>query len=759
MPFDKTFLEPEVRLGFYIPSTIKQAWAAELEVLQALDELCQKYDIKYFADWGTLLGAIRHGGFIPWDDDLDIVMLRQDYNRFMEVASELPSGYTVHTFRNQENFREFHAVVQNSEHACFEADHMRKFHGFSYIAGIDIFLLDYVYTDEEAEKDRVERIKYVLAIADALLDGGLDAHTIENGLRTIENRYNIHVDRMAPAQEKWVKLYELVEDICAEVEPSEASELTQIIPWGVKLLKDKRYRADLYNEIIRVPFEYTTMPVPAAYDEMLKRRYGDYLRLVKSGVGAHDYPFFLSQKKSLQALMDFEFPTYKYDGSVMSISEENESYTWKDIIKEAVGELGKLHESIIDSIDEHAGTQTALQNNIADAQQLSIDIGNLIEQVKGEEYITISLIEKYCECLYMLFEQLNEGLDTDADNRNLCDAYDKMNSSFESDIINHRDVVFIPFKSVHWKTMESAWQSECDTDNTDVYVMPIPYYYKDYDGSLLEEVYACEAFPSDINLVDYRSISLELLHPDVIYFQFPYDQFNATIGIAAGYHSTALKRCTDNLVYIPYMDISEFEKTDEKAYQNMDEYVTAPGVVNADSVYLINEGIRNLYVQKLTEWSGNTDTWSYWDQKCVLKSSEDVYTKSDEGICDTEKKSKTLMYYIGEGLPIQHSDTFVDKLKANIEIFGQNNGLNILLIYNQTLVNNIADLRPSLIPSFEEMMQSIDGISNIEVRVLDELMDPDIEAECDAYYGDAGPYVPIFVTNKKPVMIQNWELV
>ena len=92
MERDIDFFRDEVRNGFYIPTAIKQAWAAELEVLQVIDQICAKHGIEYFAEYGTLLGAVRHGGFVPWDDDLDICMMREDYNRFRAVADRKTIG-------------------------------------------------------------------------------------------------------------------------------------------------------------------------------------------------------------------------------------------------------------------------------------------------------------------------------------------------------------------------------------------------------------------------------------------------------------------------------------------------------------------------------------------------------------------------------------------------------------------------------------------------------------------------------------------
>ena len=75
---------------------VKRAWAAGIEVLEEIGKVCQKYNIQYFSSWGTLLGAVRHNGFIPWDDDIDITMKREDLRKFLAVAKqELPEEYVL----------------------------------------------------------------------------------------------------------------------------------------------------------------------------------------------------------------------------------------------------------------------------------------------------------------------------------------------------------------------------------------------------------------------------------------------------------------------------------------------------------------------------------------------------------------------------------------------------------------------------------------------------------------------------------------
>lgn len=88
MAMNKDFLEEEIRWDYLITKKQKKVWAKELEILQYFDEICKKHNLKYHIDCGTLLGAVRHQGYIPWDDDIDVTMCRPDYEIFKGVVSE-----------------------------------------------------------------------------------------------------------------------------------------------------------------------------------------------------------------------------------------------------------------------------------------------------------------------------------------------------------------------------------------------------------------------------------------------------------------------------------------------------------------------------------------------------------------------------------------------------------------------------------------------------------------------------------------------
>ena len=91
LEFSDDFFKGEEIDGFYVQPVLKRCWAATMELLSIIDSICKRHGITYFADWGTLLGAIRHKGYIPWDDDMDITMTRINYEKFIKVApNELP---------------------------------------------------------------------------------------------------------------------------------------------------------------------------------------------------------------------------------------------------------------------------------------------------------------------------------------------------------------------------------------------------------------------------------------------------------------------------------------------------------------------------------------------------------------------------------------------------------------------------------------------------------------------------------------------
>ncbi|MCR5153842.1 MAG: LicD family protein, partial [Lachnospiraceae bacterium] len=94
--------------------TLKELHEYELNALKAFTELCEKEDLTYYAIGGTLIGAVRHKGFIPWDDDVDVAMPRPDYDRFIkEFADKLPYPVVEEDYKRTQGFKSYFAKIRD----------------------------------------------------------------------------------------------------------------------------------------------------------------------------------------------------------------------------------------------------------------------------------------------------------------------------------------------------------------------------------------------------------------------------------------------------------------------------------------------------------------------------------------------------------------------------------------------------------------------------------------------------------------------
>lgn len=778
MSMQDTFLLDEVRCGFMIPAAIKQAWAAQLEVLKEIDRVCKKHNIQYFADWGTLLGAVRHGGYVPWDDDLDIVMKREDYIKFMTVARfDMEEGFDVQTFRNHEDCWLFMGKVVGRNGFCFEKEHLRRFHNFPYIACVDIFVLDYVYRDPRKEQERRELCLYMLAVADSIVESRMARADIEQRMRMLEERCGYKLCRMEDPVEMRRYLYGEVERLFALVPEDEADKLTQLFPHG---LKGERFQfpKEYYAEVTYLPFENTSIPVPIMYDKMLRQRYKEFFRLVKNA-GAHDYPFFEGQKKNLQKVLDFELPEFSFDSARLFRSEGDEAckaMSYKAMARECAAELGRMKEELT-QVTERIAIEPALSERTLDllvaSQQLAIDLGNMLEQFLGEGCSVMPLLEQYCEAVYRIYERISgEEAIADEVSEDMAVAEEAMASDIQKldsildtviDDINYnvfarKTVIFLPVLAKDWDSLDGLWKQYANDASCDAYVVPLPYYYKDYDGS--PKKVCCEAteFPEELSILDYNLLTpeyLEMLHPEVIVIQNPYDSWNPAISVPEMFYSVNIRKYTDELIYVSPFTVEEYSKSNEREYFNMRYYVTMPGVVYADCIMVQSKNLRRMYIERLTGFAGE-ETRSVWEQRVTVydgtdaKSEESVFHK--DNLCEKSNNldsKKKMLYGISLGACLEDLEAAQAKIEHNLQIFDE--------------CREQVELAIVLFPDSEDSNPVREYIHHMSEKYPDLVAKAGSGSECyvkdyDAYYGDVTPLVMEFRDAGKMVMIQDYGI-
>lgn len=755
-------LEDEVRDGFYVDSLMKCCWMAQLQVLEEIDKVCRKHNIQYQAEWGTLLGTVRHGGFIPWDDDLDISMKRQDYNKFNRVAQEeLPDKYKVINYRTDEEYWDVMTRVVNSQVISMNHNFLEKNANCPFAVGIDIFPLDFVPVNEgEAEivKDLIMDLKNT---ADTYGIGLLKGEELEERLEIFEHICNKKINREGNIREQ---LYDIRVSVYAMYQEEEAEEIGIIELWAEK--GGRIYPKEFYSKTTRLPFESTTIPVPIAYDSILKRKYGNYMKMVRKG-GSHDYPY---HKRQLETLEEEGFLWLRYKFSDRVCRENIEGKKQKaDLDVEKLAILEEAHMGLYKLL-LIGELETAMQV-LESCQECAIAWGEPIAETVAGCQALIHSLEEYCELIYQIYQMILDDERPDAQGVFLIlqEQFAKIKEEFSKEYKLKKKIVFVTDKASKWKSLESIWKAAKEDEDNIVSVIVVPYVYKRIDRSVIEQCYEKDLFPEYVEIEDYKIFNLGAYHPDVIYINSPYDEYNYLTNIHPAFYSSKLVNMCEKLIYIPWFIMTELEREDERGWQSMQHFVTMPGVVNADLVIVQSEKMKENYVDYLTDWAGE-ETRELWEEKICglgsplldLKDNEEELLKKVPKTWiqflfkESGDRKKVILYSISSSSFIDYKEKAVSKVQRVLDIFKENKEEICLLWYwdvtmEDTLRVNYPDLWNSAYRIMSQYQEESWGIyeDKSDKEMLITLS--------DGYYGDGCAISQSMVMAQKPVMLQNYD--
>ncbi len=233
-----------------------------LDVLTAFDQFCRKNHLRYSLDSGTLIGAVRHKGFIPWDDDIDVIMPRKDYDILVEKSDELPSRYRFISIDNEPNYSAPLAKIYDSKTKLIETEHRDKVEIGAYV---DIFVLDYIPEGKLKRSllfwkaslcKRIWGVSVYAPKTDLAIEKALRNWALKN---KIGRKCSLYIEKIARKQKK-------------------SKLVCRLLFNGVGYRKNT-FNASILDEYIDIQFEGKPFKAFSQYDLFLRQLYGDYMKL------------------------------------------------------------------------------------------------------------------------------------------------------------------------------------------------------------------------------------------------------------------------------------------------------------------------------------------------------------------------------------------------------------------------------------------------------------------------------------------------
>lgn len=423
------------------------------------------------------------------------------------------------------------------------------------------------------------------------------------------------------------------------------------------------------------------------------------------------------------------------------------SYLAKRKIVQLLDQLKDINEGLTKEYTKFS--KADFLGKLIKCQNLSMEIGNRIEMICAGETLAVRQLEEYCESVYRIYQEVMDHRCEKAEMIVLLKRLDDINKNIMREVPEEYEVVFLPYKASMWDSLESIWQASVRDTKCRTFVIPIPYYDKNPDGSIGCEHYEYEQFPEDVPLINYGEVNLEIRQPDVIYIHNPYDNCNRVTSVHPQYYAKNLRNCTEKLVYVPYfvLEGSAIPST----------LAIVPGVLYSDYVIVRNNVERQEYINRFVEQQIPIDIAKKLlplgspklDKiKCMSKVKMTVPEEWREKI-----KGKKIIFYNTTLNGVLKEDEYLDKIQTVFEYFRKRKDVVLIWRPHPLLETTIKSMREKLFLRYLSIKHEylIDNIG-----ILDRSEDMSIAiALSDAYYGDGSSIVWLYLETGKKVLLQN----
>lgn len=406
-------------------------------------------------------------------------------------------------------------------------------------------------------------------------------------------------------------------------------------------------------------------------------------------------------------------------------------------------------------------------DTLTQCQEAALAIGSHLESLGESGQRIVRVLENYCENIYQMSLAAEDGgrLGKIAKKirKELLTVKNRIRYELPDD---KKEVVFLPYKASMWDSFESVWKKAEADENCETYVIPIPYFDKNSDGSLGQMHYEGNQYPDDVPVTSWQEYDMAARRPDVIFIHNPYDDCNYVTSVHPDFYAKELKEYTDMLVYIPYfICINDVVR---------EEFCISPGPIYADRVILQSDVVRIKYIEFYHRWEdsqGCRDVFGKAEEKFLAlgspKFDKVASAKREDYVLPQEwrrlieredgSKKKVVLYNTTIGAMLKDTQKMLIKINDVMQIFQKRQEEIVLLWRPHPLLE--ATLK-SMRWDYEKIYNGIvETFRKAAWGIYDDTADLyRAIVVSDAYYGDNSSVVELYKRTGKPIMIQNTNI-
>lgn len=409
---------------------------------------------------------------------------------------------------------------------------------------------------------------------------------------------------------------------------------------------------------------------------------------------------------------------------------KKKTFDWMQVMRRSLAAIRKL-------ISENR--LELAYNLIVEMQKGAIHIGTRIDET-GKDLEIVRELECFCEAIYLISEKMQLPDSCEEDIQEVEALLSHIEKKLKEEIPDDKlEVVFLPYKLSMWDSLESIWMAAEADEECNACVVPIPYYSRKPNHEFDQMFYEGGNYPEYVPVIDYKSIDLEKMHPDIIFFHNPYDGNNYVTSVAPEYYSAKLKTIAGALVYVPYTMVAVYANAQYAA-----SCYRTTGMMNCDYMIVQSEAHKELL-----------KSFGYQEQKLLPLGSPKIdatlrYTKAQENKIRDKAGDRTIILLNTTIGRLLNSDNWFETMDKILSVFEKDNSLFLIWRPHPLLRDTIRSMRKGMEEQYNCLLSRVEKIQNAMIDMDTEVY-PVFQAS-DALISDYSSLLFQYLATGKPIL-------